>query len=252
MKLNNIKNKFDDREIQPSADSWDRLSERLSTIEKKKKQPVVLWLSGIAAILILGLLAAPAILFNDTIDPTGSEIVIEETSTQQKDLDLEAMEPVPVIKEQPQDAVAITDKDAAVTDEVKAKRVPLESKKLPIQPKKVTDIASIERKDEIIEQNAIAASTTDFNTQETVEQEDTSSLNEVDQLLDNAMKKIARKKQINNSVAAISSSSVNPQKLLRETEWDIEAQNRNKLENTLLDGLGRLKREAVALIDRNQ
>ncbi|PRP65615.1 hypothetical protein [Nonlabens agnitus] len=251
MKLNDIKNKFDDREIQPSADSWDRLSERLSTVDKKKKQPIVLWLSGIAAILILGLLAAPAIFFNDTIDPTGSEVVMEEASTQQKDLEPEAMEPVPTIKEQPQDAVVITDKDTAVKDEVKTKRVPLESKRLPIQHMKVTDIASIEPKDKVVEQNAIA-STTDFNTLETVEQEEASSLNEVDQLLDNAMKKIALKKQINNSVAASNNTSVDPQKLLRETEWDIEAQNRNKLENTLLDGLGRLKREAVALIDRNQ
>jgi hypothetical protein len=73
-----------------------------------------------------------------------------------------------------------------------------------------------------------------------------SKFSESDILLNKALQKLKVER-----TAVVETSGINPQKLLRETEWDLEARNHNRLENTLLDGLSRLKREAVALIDRN-
>ncbi|MEP2970208.1 MAG: hypothetical protein ABJO82_11775, partial [Nonlabens ulvanivorans] len=75
MKLNNIKNTFEKREIKPSAGSWDVLSARLDEDDKKSKKPVVIyWLSAIAAIFIAALLLYPS-LSNETIINSDDKIV---------------------------------------------------------------------------------------------------------------------------------------------------------------------------------
>ncbi len=50
----------------------------------------------------------------------------------------------------------------------------------------------------------------------------------------------------------IASQSIKPEQLLRETEWDIESERRNVLNDGLKSGLDILKNEAFALIGRKQ
>ncbi len=62
MKLKNIKNQFDKREIAPSENSWERLAAQLDSVDKKKKRPLVYWISAVAAILIVALMASQLLL----------------------------------------------------------------------------------------------------------------------------------------------------------------------------------------------
>ncbi len=67
-----IKRELRDREITPSAGSWDKLSAKLDATEEKKK-PFVLWM-GIAASIIGGILIL-SLVFNNLIPLDSPEIV---------------------------------------------------------------------------------------------------------------------------------------------------------------------------------
>lgn len=68
---NSIKEKFDNRTLKPSADTWDRLSERLNT-EPKKKNNNAYWRLGLAA-SIVGVLLVSTFFFkkgsNEVVSP---------------------------------------------------------------------------------------------------------------------------------------------------------------------------------------
>lgn len=246
MKLNNIKDKFENREIQPSVDSWEKLSNRLDTVEKKERKPMVIWFSAIAAILVLGLIVVPSLFFNDSMEPLENPIVIENPADKETILKDEIKEPASATSNKKTEAIATTEAET-----VKTTKQPKANKRQPIITEKIkaiitNDIAfETPEKDqlEILEtQDAIASQESNVE-----ELQMTAPISEADALLNNALKNL----KVQNTAVA-SSTTINPNKLLRETEWDLEARNRNRLENTLLDGLGKLKREAVALIDRNQ
>ncbi|MEP2969813.1 hypothetical protein, partial [Nonlabens ulvanivorans] len=67
---------------------------------------------------------------------------------------------------------------------------------------------------------------------------------EMELLLNKAMGKV--------EVTEVAVKTINPDKLLRETEWDIESDNRSKLQNSIQGGLNFLRAEAVAIVDRNK
>ncbi|SCY24381.1 hypothetical protein SAMN05192588_1842 [Nonlabens sp. Hel1_33_55] len=254
MKLNNIKDKFEDREIQPSADSWERLSQRLDTGEKKSKKPVILWLSGIAAVLILGWIAAPAFFAFQTSQPVDNVLVIEESNTIEdasngnKDEEIEISSD---LNDSDREAIVSSDiQKESQGSRVKEKRqtpVVKEVGKASVKNDIAFETVEKQKEGNLVIQDVIANKETTA-----VEMQMTAPISEADRLLNDALKRIGSKSQINTGVASNGKPSIDPQKLLRETEWDLEDQKRNLFENTLLDGLGRLKREAVALIDRNQ
>jgi hypothetical protein len=68
---------------------------------------------------------------------------------------------------------------------------------------------------------------------------------EADMLLERAMGKLKTQQ------TGVASKTVDPAKLLLETQWDIDAEKRNRVENILLDQFGKLKAQAIAIIDRN-
>ena len=254
MKFNNIKDKFEDREIQPSADSWERLSQRLDTGEKKSKKPVILWLSGIAAVLILGWIAAPAFFAFQTSQPVDNGLVIEESndmddaSFENKDEEIEIPSD---LNDSKKNAIVSSDiQKESQESKVKEKRqtpVVKEVVKASVKNDIAFETAINQKEGNLVIQDALADKETTA-----VEAQVTGPMSEADRLLNDALKRLGSKSQIDTGVAANSKPSIDPHKLLRETEWDLEAQKRNLLENTLLDGLGKLKREAIALIDRNQ
>jgi hypothetical protein len=56
----------------------------------------------------------------------------------------------------------------------------------------------------------------------------------------------------NTSISEIDVKKINVAQLLRETEWDIEADRRIKIDNTIFDQLDKLKSEAFALVGANR
>jgi hypothetical protein len=72
----NIKSKLEDRRIQPSIDSWDKLSKQLDE-KSYKKWPYLWWLSLAACVTVVLILALPKILNQDVT--TGKPILVEES-----------------------------------------------------------------------------------------------------------------------------------------------------------------------------
>jgi hypothetical protein len=254
MKLNHIKDKFDDREIQPSDASWEKLSQRLDADQKYNKKPIIIWFAAIAAVVVLGLTVVPSLFVTNSRLPVERQVNIENQPMQEN---LEGNYSIQQIK----DPIQKPESNIAATEEVEEVKVDKNRKTIIQEPvgtktRKIQNsaIAILEPKN-IKPNNEVLNEAMALENQEVLEPRNLKSkLSESDALLNAALNKFSSQSLDTsfNSIAINKTRSIDPQKLLRETEWDLEARNRNRLENTLLDGLGRLKREALALIDREQ
>ncbi len=241
MKLNNIKDKFEDREIQPSPASWEKLSQRLDHNDKKSKKPVLLWLVAAAAVLVLGLTVVPSLFTTTQVTPIDNHMVVETPEVESPEAKETEEEPdqqkIPEVYKE-KEAIATADKTKKATQKTNVTK----TASLKINQ----DIALAQPQGEISNSSDLQTGVAQVEKvdlkMETATGPET-PFNEADALLNQALKNV----QVREATA----TTINPNKLLRETEWDIQAEKHNRLENTLLDGLGRLKREAVALIDRN-
>ncbi|PQJ30954.1 hypothetical protein BST92_02960 [Nonlabens arenilitoris] len=256
MKLNNIKNTFEKREIKPSAGSWDALSARLDEDDKKSKKPVVIyWLSAIAAIFIAALLLYPSLTNDALMDSDNNEVV--NTLPLDEDINSNDMMFVePKLDETENSDVASTvNTDVHINDEssnnvIKNQSIAQNNK----QPKTVNsklknDIQTVQNSASAIvideplsnvNEDTAMASVPD---QHIIEKQLTAE-EEMELLLNKAMGKV--------EITEVAVKTVNPDKLLRETEWDIESDNRSKLQNSIQGGLNFLRAEAVAIVDRNR
>lgn len=256
MKLNNIKNTFEKREIKPSAGSWDALSARLDEDDKKSKKPVVIyWLSAIAAIFIAALLLYPSLTNDAIMDSDNNEVV--NTLPLDEDINSNDMMFVePKLDETENSDVASTvNTDVHINDEssnnaIKNQSIAQNNK----QPKTVNsklknDIQTVQNSASAIvideplsnvNEDTAMASVPD---QHIIEKQLTAE-EEMELLLNKAMGKV--------EITEVAVKTVNPDKLLRETEWDIESDNRSKLQNSIQGGLNFLRAEAVAIVDRNR
>jgi hypothetical protein len=259
MKLNKIKDSFKNRKIEPSASAWDQLASRLDQEEKKDKKPVIYWLGAIAAALVFGFFLYP--LVTNQIDKTEkqNEIVIDE-----KNSTIEASSPQNkevitrdiIIKE---NEIALeengnTKKSISSEKTSSIKKSDFNNSKAKFNKNKtnanseiaaadLVPTAKAKAKNNYIPEDhsidpAIANAITQNKAQElTAEQE-------MELLLSKALKKVRL-----NEVAV---EEVNIDRLLRETEWDIEADRRNRVNDIIYDQLGKLKSEAYTLIGGNK
>ncbi|MBC2846432.1 hypothetical protein [Winogradskyella flava] len=76
-----LKDKLEKRSLQPSIESWSKLSERLDTQEKKSKNPWFWWM-GIAAGVII-MIAIMVETFGSKIDDNTAPQIVEEESMEQ-------------------------------------------------------------------------------------------------------------------------------------------------------------------------
>ncbi|EAS18605.1 hypothetical protein FNJ87_05680 [Nonlabens mediterrranea] len=256
MKLNNIKNTFEKREIKPSADSWDVLSARLDEDDKKSKKPVVIyWLSAIAAIFIAALLLYPS-LNKDTVSKSDDRSIVNTIpeSIDNNNKDVKIVEPQ--LESVENDNLAST-VSAETQNNDKRINKSIENQAIVYNTTPVKTKEPVVKTQEIDLQNS--ASTTGINeplvdsndntamaslsTQPMIEKQLTAE-EEMELLLNKAMGKV--------EVTEVAVKTVNPDKLLRETEWDIKSDNRSKLQNSIQGGLDFLRAEAVAIVDRNK
>lgn len=256
MKLKNIKDTFDNREIKPSASSWDALSSRLDEEEKKSKKPVIYWLSAIAAILIAAVLLYPSLDDSLSVDTVNDEVaIIDDPTTQEVEgtqrisnaqesisqelLPIEVKEAIVIQEESYQNAKQVT----PVVNEV----VSQSSTRKQEKDKKATSIISNPKNTRFIQieepliENKVNTTVVIVDPTSTVKKPLTAD-EEMEFLLNKAMNKV--------EVTSVASKTVDPNKLLRETEWDIESDNQSRLQNGIQNGLNFLKAEAVAIVDR--
>ncbi|GAK93696.1 hypothetical protein JCM19298_1033 [Nonlabens ulvanivorans] len=253
MKLNNIKNTFEKREIRPSAGSWDVLSARLDEDDKKSKKPVVIyWLSAIAAIFIAALLIYPSLTNDALINSDNNEVV----NTLPVDVDITNEDMIIVEPKLENTDVASTvntevqNNDESGNNAIKNQSIAQNNK----QPKTVNSKV----KDQVINVQNPASS---FNIDEPLSKgnEDTAMASVPDQHIikkqltaEEEMELLLNKAMGKVEVTEVAVKTINPDKLLRETEWDIKSDNRSKLQNSIQGGLNFLRAEAVAIVDRNK
>lgn len=259
MKLKNIKDSFNEREIQPGADSWQKLSAQLDAADKNKKRPYLYWLGAVAAIIIVALMVYPAINRVDMVETSpDSQLVIDESSTNSKtdkkddnspqievavevNLNSELREQENSIEKERETAPAV--KKTPVTPQVKQALAQARSFKR--NPVKVNTSTTVSKPllDDPKPLNKVEA--IDMTANATVENKQPLTADQEAALL---LKGLLENSSNGTSVAT---HSIKPEQLLRETEWDVEADRRNRLNKELKDGLGRLKNEAFALIGVN-
>jgi hypothetical protein len=252
MKLDNDIHEIKKREIQPSLNSWDKLSARLNEDEQKQLRWLY-WLSGAAAVVLLGFFMFPMITTN--VNQSGEQLVIEQESIDVIETNLikevvSTTDNAPEV-EQIKDVVKATPNRDVMSANKKKSRSLVNHKSLvqkesvekrsPSRP--VKDVGLVNNE---IKESKVIPTKQDLmvkeNTNEMVSNASLSPSQEADLLLQQALQN-----QIQPVMAV--SRSVDPTLLLLETEWDIESDKRSSLQNSLQQGLNILKAEAVALIE---
>ena len=259
MKLNKIKDSFENRKIEPSASAWDQLASRLDQKEKKDKKPVIYWLGAIAAALVFGFFLYP--LVTNQIDKTEkqNEIVVEEKNTTieaSSPQNKEAITQDIIIKE---NEIALeengnTKKNISSEKTSSRKKSNFNDPKAKFTKNKTSinsEIAAADlgptakgksKKSYIPEDNLIDPAIANAITQNKAQP--LTAEQEMELLLSKALKNVRL-----NEVAV---KEINIDRLLRETEWDIEADRRNRVDDIIYDQLGKLKSEAFTLIGGNK
>jgi len=268
MKLKNIKDSFDKREIQPSDGAWDQLASRLDEQKKaSSRKPFIYWISAVAAVLILGWLVFP--FFSNQMESVAphDEMIVqqEKTDTLSKETTTQEIvvsenedagidnEPVITNSQRSDMATTVRDESAEFRNDKEANKVLVVKKSRSNSKTMAADIAGItDVQEENRDQPLLKTTKTDdsiigANKVENAVVENNSQLKktltaeeEADLLLTQALKTV--------SYTEIEVKEINVNQLLRETEWDIEADRRNKVNDAIFDGLGKLKSEAFALI----
>ena len=247
-----IKKQMLDREIAPSAGSWDKLSSRLDAQEEKKK-PLVLWM-GIAASIIGGILILSLVFNNSTpsvtpqiVDTPSEEVKIEKAP-------IETSEEIftEINTEEPQ---------VAVSEEKKELINPVTNKK-PISEKKIQQnnreaVAAIDNSSLINEKSDVGLASA--KSQEILDLELNEALSEVmaktssgtavtdaevDKLLEEAARRISLERYSKN----YASGKIDPQDLLLDVEFELDNSFRDKIFDMLKEGYSKAK---TAVANRN-
>jgi len=241
-----LKEKLEGREIKPSINAWDRISQELDAPKPKRKN---FWGYGIAASLI-GLLFVSIWIFNFNKNDDVQEIT-----------DTDKIEEV--IKEEQESPFEIPDETIVNVDEVE-KSIPTEKvnqskerKEKPnriknIQPKTSTVIAEVAPKDKKIATDVEELKEDNiFNKElnkvlETVAQLEESNTkvsdSEIDSLLRGAQREILKGKAFKAGI------SVDAMALLEEAEDELDETFRDKVLEKLKNGFQKVR---TAVADRN-
>ena len=261
MKLDEIKKGFGEREIQPSAGAWDKLSAKLDKENKKSRKSYIYWIGAVAAVIVIALMVYPAIndsfssgpmpkqqLVNEENDPkieenAGKVSTSDNKTNSQLAVDIKTEKAGAVDEKEGSTGFAnapaasgVAQVTAPVNSEEKSATSPAKYRSASIQnitteskKVKIEAIAGVEQ----------LKSKPDATDMLTAQQEAGALLNS-----------LLGTSEIETTEVAI--HSIKPEQLLRETEWDLEAERRDQLNRGINQGLGILKNEAFALIGVDQ
>lgn len=237
MKLKDIKNQFDQREIRPSEGSWDQLAERLDNTEKKASINWLYYAGATAAILVMILLVFP---LSDQPDPAlKREIVTDEDTNQRKD-DAPVEDVIKSDNNNLTDSVDegfalrenSTDVQPSISDSMLTQNNNLIIKRQPV--------------DQILlgDQNISAVPVELPILTNPVAVPEMHAMDEADLLLTEAMQELDSSLQYQYYV--------NPERLLQEIEIDIAMEKDRKVESRILRGLELTVMEIYSTVRGNQ
>lgn len=244
-----MREKLEERFMQPSPKSWDKLSARLDDSEKRNSKKGFYWLVGIAA-SIIGVLWISSTLFStDNIVPVETQIVdtpnIELIQEQQQDEIIEASEELIVdveSKTQKKIKPRIVEKPIKIhPNHLSTKEEVVENKITEFVEKKDVDInTDIINLDTVKNENVdvVVAQLTELK----VDNSETSDV-EIERLLNTAHDKIRLKKLYNNN-----SKTVDAITLLQDVEEDLDGSFKKKAFEVLKLNYDNLK---TAIAQRN-
>ena len=262
MKLDEIKRGFGEREIQPSAGSWDKLSAKLDKENKKSRKSYLYWIGAVAAAIVIALMVYPVLTDSFSTEPLPNEQMVDvdqdtviERDNDRAHADDSHQNSELAVEEHTEKAGAVDEKEgstgfanapaassvaqvtALVTSEKRSAAYLFKKKKSrnqntpvdQLKKPKIEAIAGVE----IPQQKPENANM--INAQQ-----------EAGELLNSLLGKSKAE------TIEVATHSIKPEQLLRETEWDLEAERRDRLNRGINQGLGILKNEAFALIGVDQ
>ena len=223
---NQIQKKLNDREIQPSAQAWDRLDAMLSVTEEKKPKRKFPWFSVAASftgLFILTVFLLSQYKDQKTIINNGETIVnTDESNEDSSNVNPEVIiEKKSIEKPMPQNVVTIA--------ESKNQKIKAKSKSQKVQ----NSIKIVEQPQEIIAEVA---------TEKTIEKKNL-------EINPESLLVAIEKENIENKTNPKSKIKINPSALLSQVDGEIELSFRQKVIKTINKNYSSTK---VALATRNQ
>ena len=206
----NYKNRLQERSISPSKDSWDKLDQRLTAYEQKKKRGTWFFLKYAAAILLI---FSAGFYFNQTKEEKIETIIVEQ----------------PIKKEQKNKLEKIIEEPENVLAETENKNLIIEPKqdRIAIQNSKVS-------KDIVIAANDKIAKKDHFIKRHILIEEDEVQISEMDVLKKQKVKElVARVEMIKKTKGEV--SDVEIKNLLNEA-YESLAIEKKLLKNQLING----------------
>lgn len=240
----NIREKLQERELQPSSNAWSKLESQLDNNDKASKSNNKLWFAiaaSIAAILIVG-----ALVFNPN-NKKASNVVVEDANSIEPESNVDTFKENSIIQEN-----NIVEKEESYKEVIKPNEISRKSHRSISEEKKVTTqaVASTETK-------AIETSIEDIKTKETpsfieakvtevvaqVKNRETITVEEVDALLLKAQREIQAERILNESKTQIDATA-----LLQDVEGELERSFRDKVFEALGENFNSIR---TAVIERN-
>jgi hypothetical protein len=229
----NIKDKLEKRTLQPSAQAWNKLSEKLEADTKKSSNKIIWWL-GVAASLV-GILVMVNLFFNTSETnnqiPVLVDTEVEEFENIQNNNVVKPEETIVVVKE--------SHVEVKTVSEANAEKV---SKNYPDKKTSIAQIKTHQEPEEIITNSG---SETISNNTEFVEVESLEKINktetDIDALLKNAQQRLAKNK-------ADISYAIDAKALLQDVEEDLDESFRAKVFETIKINYKKVK---TAVAERN-
>ena len=240
-----IKTKFQEREIQPSENAWEKISSELNTDDRKRK-PVYLWVGIAASIMVL--VGIALFYFNGSGDI--NEIKFEVVDIDNKEVLEEKIktESVTFLEKEPE--ALVKNDDLEKINSVVDRKQELITKKEDITIENEIEVASVERVVPEKKGDKLEISDVIINTKvagivaqlDVLEQYSAVTDAEVDSLLKRAQDEILRDNIFNTD------KSVDAMALLTEVEGELDQSFRDQIFNSLKAGFIKVR---TAVADRN-
>lgn len=249
----NIREKFETREIKPSAEVWKKLEEKLDSAQPKKKGKVFYY----AAASLVGILILTSVFITRNGLDVNNKVVEEKIQLNQTELQTEIV-PEKINSEE----IVSEDKNSEkLNSEEKQKSNSEEVKAIPpikssidekIESKEtIANISNKEMKKPVIKENLTISEEEKIISDKVNEvvssvkklQENNTevTITEVEKLLNNARRDIQAQRILNNP-------KVDATALLRDVEWELDKSFRDKVFEALGEGFQKVR---TAIAERN-
>lgn len=258
----NIREKLEGRELQPSPYAWEKLSGKLDANEGQGSNKA-LWYAVAAS--FVGILIIASVFFSRNENPSDNTTDFVEVNTSEKEVinNDDELERIDKVSEDKSTEIASEEIKEVVPKKIKTQEIvkPIQNKKEVILDKLIQNKTSeavakveipIQKKHENVIENEVYLSKEDIILNEKVKEvvarveqlkkDNTSiSVEDLDALLANAQREIQRER-------ILSSKKVDPEALLGDVEWELEQSFRDKVYYALGDGFQFIK---TAVVERN-